>query len=101
MNIEWIKEKIRNGDYELSGHAEEERQVDKISMDDLEAALLAGSLLERYPNDPRGPSCLVLGYGERNRPIHIVCGKTPRGDLRIITVYLPGSPKWKTERERG
>jgi hypothetical protein len=57
-------------------------------------------ILEDYPNDPRGPSCLVLGYAHQGYPIHIVCGRTPRGDLRIITVYLPSLPKWLDERTR-
>ena len=59
MDIEWIKRQVRSGNYEFSGHAEDERQAERISIADVEAALLNGEMLEDYPNDPRGPSCLV------------------------------------------
>ena len=61
--------------------------------------VLKDEILEDYPDDPRGPSCLVLGYvGER--PLHIVCGYTPATWIRIITVYIPKPPKWTDERTR-
>jgi Domain of unknown function (DUF4258) len=60
LDIEWIKRQIRSGNYEFSGHAEDERQAERISIADVEAALLNGELLEDYPNDPRG-ELLSLG----------------------------------------
>jgi Domain of unknown function (DUF4258) len=77
LDIGWIKQQIRSGNYEVSGHAEDERQAERISIADVEAALLSAEMLEDYPNDPRGPSCLVLGYGIPGYPIHVVCGQTP------------------------
>jgi hypothetical protein len=65
LDIGWIKQQIRSGNDEVSGHAEDERQAERISIADVEAALLSAEMLEDYPNDPRGPSCLVLGYGIR------------------------------------
>ncbi|MBU0512040.1 MAG: DUF4258 domain-containing protein [Chloroflexi bacterium] len=44
---------------------------------DLETAIFNGEILEDYPDDPRGSSCLVSGYS-RNQAIHIVCGYTER-----------------------
>lgn len=100
MDINWLKEQIRKGDYEFSGHAEEERQVDKISIDEIEHALSGGDIIEDYPNDQRGPSCLILGYGEFGVPLHVVCGVGRQGTLRIITVYIPSAPQWIDERTR-
>jgi hypothetical protein len=52
-----------------------------------------GSLVEDYPEDPRGHSCLILGQGDHDRPIHVVCA--PKEDyLAIITAYIPGSGEW-------
>ena len=56
-------------------------------------------MLTNYANDPRGPSCLILGYSQ-NRPIHIVCGYTSVKWIRIITVYIPKLPKWANEKTR-
>jgi hypothetical protein len=40
-----------------------------------------------------GHSCLILGFGERNRPVHVVCA--PKEEyLAIITTYLPDPEKW-------
>jgi len=67
---------------------------------EIESALLNGEILETYSDDLRGESCLVLGYGEIGVPIHVVCGKTKQNSLRIITVYIPSTPKWLDDRTR-
>lgn len=66
-------------------------------------AIECGEIIENYPEDSRGHSCLMLGYGEGNRPIHVVCA--PKEDyLAIITAYIPGEADWadgyKTRRAR-
>lgn len=74
MELRWIRQRIRAGDYEFSAHADDERQAEKIPIAEVEVALLNGEILENYPTDPRGPSCLVLGYATAGYPIHVVCG---------------------------
>lgn len=101
MDIAWIRAKVHEGDYEVTSHAEEERQADKISIEEIESVLLNGEVLEEYSRDPRGPSCLVLGYGREGYPIHVVCGRTPSKQLRIITIYVPTPPRWIDPRTRG
>jgi hypothetical protein len=55
-----------------------------------------GIIVEDYPNDKRGHSCLLLGHGDGGRPIHVVC--SPREDyLAIITAYLPSVFEWNGE----
>jgi hypothetical protein len=52
-----------------------------------------GELVEDYAADPRGHSCLILGFGDDGRPIHVVC--SPKEDyLAIITAYLPDGQEW-------
>ncbi len=99
MEIEEIREGIKYDKYEICFHAEKERYAEDISISDLEAAISSGEILEDYANDPRGTSCLILGYSQ-NRPIHIVCGYTSIKYIRIITVYIPKLPKWTDERTR-
>lgn len=53
-----------------------------------------GELVEDYPEDARGHSCLILGYGTGETPIHVVC--SPKGDyLAIITTYIPNLEEWE------
>ena len=55
-----------------------------------------GEVIEEYLNDARGHSCLLLGFGDRERPIHVVCA--PReGYLAIITAYLPDANEWSSD----
>ena len=100
MNIDEIRKHITEGNYQVSFHAEKERYEEDISLDDIEKAILNGEILEDYPDDIRGKSCLILGYDSRKRSIHIICGYTSIQALRIITVYLPKLPKWLTNRKR-
>ena len=43
--IYWIVQQIKAGNYELSAHAEIERQADKLHLADLENALLHAEIL--------------------------------------------------------
>lgn len=64
-----------------------------IAPTEVRAVVEQGEVIEDYPDDPRGRSCLMLGYGDHGRPIHVVCA--PRDDyLAIITAYLPDPAEW-------
>jgi hypothetical protein len=96
MDINDIKEKVKNSKYKISfTHTEKLRQR-KIEIRELEGAIFTGEIIERYPADPRGPSCLILGYTQQNRPLHIVCGII-EGELLVITAYEPSLEEWKPD----
>jgi hypothetical protein len=100
FQIEWIQEKVRRAEYYLSEHGDQERQNDNLTLAEIEEALLTGRILEHYEDTGRGESCLVAGFTQTGKPIHLVCGA--RGDwLVIITIYVPRPPKFKTPYERG
>lgn len=101
MDIARVKELVRQRQYKTSHHAEVERESEAITIDDIKAAILNGELLEDYPDDQRGPSCLMLGTTENNRPLHIVLTILPQIEqVLIITVYIPTRPKWLDPRTR-
>ena len=100
MDIETIKHKVKNSDYYFSKHGDDERKNDNLSIAEIEEALLNGRILEAYKDDIRGESCLVVGFTNDAKPIHIVCG-TRDEILVIITVYIPTPPKFKNPYERG
>lgn len=88
MNIRVIRNKVRTEEFDLSSHAHQERQEEQITIEEIETAILKGSIIEQYPKDSRGPSCLVV-----SRSLHVVCGF--RGErLVIVTVYRPKKPVW-------
>ena len=98
--IEWIQERVRKGEYYFSRHGDQERQNDNLTIVEVEEALSTSRILEKYENTGIGESCLVAGFTNTGKPIHVVCGE--RGDwLVLITVYIPSPPKFKTPYERG
>lgn len=99
MNIKEIRAKIKQNEYEISFHAEKERYAEDISLADIEVAISCGEIIESYPEDTRGRSCLIAG-ASGSRAIHIVCGYTSLNWVRIITVYLPKPPKWRDSKTR-
>ena len=99
MNIDQIKEKVRDNQYMYSYHAEIERKADKLTFAQIETALLNSRILEQYADTGRGESCLVVGFAEEI-PIHAVCGW--RGEkIVLITVYVPRPPKFVDPWTRG
>lgn len=74
MDIERIRSRIRTGEYTISFTHTEKLRERMIEAADLEEAVFNGSIIEPYPDDPRGPSCLILGFSISGKPLHIVCG---------------------------
>jgi len=63
----------------------------------VECAILNGIIIEPYPDDPRGPSCLILGFTDKNKPLHIVCGRIEEDEILIITAYEPDPTEWGSD----
>ena len=64
-----------------------------ISTTDIRAVIANGEVIEDYPEDARGHSCLMLSF-VADRPLHVACA--PKGDyLAIITAYLPSDREWE------
>jgi len=73
-------------------NAEEEM----ITRDEVRQVIFEGEIIEDYPEDVRGHSCLMLAFTEKGRPVHVVCA--PKEDyLGIITVYVPTEEKWEAD----
>ncbi len=102
MDAQRIRDLVGTGKYEFSKHAEREREADEITVGELEEALCECDVIEDYADDPRGPSCLVLGFAGK-RPVHSVCAvKSDPDEVLIITVYDPSKrpEKWTADYRR-
>jgi hypothetical protein len=70
-----------------------------ITPHEVERVVMTGELVEDYPHDGRGHSCLLLGLGDNGRAIHVVC--SPKEDyLAMITAYLPDTTQWSSDYRR-
>jgi len=103
MKIERIREKVKVGKYIISFTHTEKMRLRKIAAQDMEEAIYKGTIIEPYPDDPRGASCLILGLTNKGRPLHIVCGRLKDDEILIITAYEPDAeewePDWKTRKK--
>ncbi len=91
-----IRKRIESGAYVISFTHTEKLRRRRIGAHDIEEAIQNGEVIEDYPGDPRGPSCLILGRsGER--PIHVVCGLMDAEEILIVTAYQPDPEEWESD----
>mgnify|MGYP006286026975 CR=1 FL=1 len=96
-----IRSKIRQRAYEFSRHALDQSIIRDISLVEVEQAILARSeLIDDYPEDKYGPSCLILGFTDGGRPLHVQCSYPDRPLVKIITLYEPDPNLWIEFRTR-
>ena len=100
MTIEKIRQKIAQGQFEYSRHAVDQSIIRRISVRELREAIATGEIIEDYPDDKYGPSCLVFGLTSANRPVHIQCSYPSRPLIKIVTVYEPDPERWIEFRVR-
>lgn len=96
-----IRDKIASRQYEYSKHAVDQTILRTISVSELEEAISNQSeVIEDYPEDKYGPSCLILGFTRGNRPLHVQCSYPSRPLIKIVTVYEPDPDLWTNLRIR-
>jgi Domain of unknown function (DUF4258) len=90
-----IRDKIWQRRYEFSKHAVDQSIIRKISVAEFEEAMTGvAEVIEEYPDDKYGPSCLILGYTKAGRPLHVQCSYPSRPLIKIVTLYQPDPTLW-------
>ncbi len=99
--LEDIRGKILRRQYEFSRHAVDQTIIRDISVAEVEEAISAKSeVIEDYPEDKYGPSCLILGFTKAGRALHLQCSYPSRPLVKIITLYEPDPRVWIDFRVR-
>lgn len=99
--LEEIQSKILRRQYEFSKHAVDPSIIREISIVEMHEAISGGDeIIEDYPEDKYGPSCLILGFTKTGRPLHIQCSYPSRPLIKIITLYEPDPDLWLDFRIR-
>ena len=89
-----IRNKIQQAQFEFAQHAVDQSILRLISVQELREAIDNSEIIEEYPDDKYGPSCLILGFTSKNRPIHIQCSYPSRPLIKIVTLYEPDPKLW-------
>ena len=89
-----IREKIEAGQFEFSRHAADQTILRHVTLQEIRETIANGEIIEDYPEDKYGPSCLILGYTQSGRPLHLQCSYPSRPLVKIITLYEPDANLW-------
>ena len=95
--FEAICHKIAEDKFEFSKHAVDQSILRRIRVHEIKEAIANGQLVEDYPQDKYGPSCLISGKTQLERTIHIQCSYPSRALIKIITVYEPNPELWNKD----
>ena len=97
--IETIKKQVRAGNYRFTIHAFERCVERSISPNQVKSSILAGEIIEDYPDDKYGPSCLIYGVTGEGKILHVQCSVEP---VWIVTAYDPTlhPEEWDREYKR-
>lgn len=90
-----LRSKVAAGEFEFSKHAVDQTIMRAISVQEVREAIAGSKVVEDYPNDKYGPSCLLLGYSFGGRPLHVHVSYPSRPLVKIITAYEPDPLVWE------
>jgi hypothetical protein len=92
--IEEIRKQLFSGLFDFSRHAFIQAVERNISELEIKEAGRNAEVIENYPDDKYTPSCLLLGFTENRRPLHIQVSLADIPLVKIITLYEPDEKGW-------
>jgi hypothetical protein len=98
--LDGIRDKVARNEFEFSRHAVDQTIRRLVSVEEIRQSIAAGEVIEAYPNDKYGPSCLIFGLTRTGRPLHVQCSYPSRPVIKIITIYQPDPNQWVEFRVR-
>lgn len=94
-----IKLLIAEGNIKISEHGYDELAADDLNVREIVAGTPNGSIIEEYPEYPKGPCVLILLRDKKGYPVHAVWG-VPFGTgspAVLVTAYRPDPERWEDD----
>lgn len=87
---------IRAGEILISEHGYDQLTEDNLSIRELLKGVANGTVIEEYPNYPKGPCILLFQQEQSANPVHVVWGITKGLDKPavLVTAYRPDPERW-------
>jgi hypothetical protein len=97
--VERIKEQVEAENFRFTIHGFERCVERHISPNEVRYAMLSGEVIEDYPEDKYGPSCLIYCLTKAGRILHVHCSIEP---VWVITAYDPtlNPDEWEADFKR-
>ncbi len=99
-SLEDIQRQLQAGSFEFTRHALKRAVERNIIDEEIREASINMEVIEDYPEDKYSPSCLLLGFTQENRALHIQVSKIESELVKIITLYEPDTVQWIDYRRR-
>lgn len=96
MDIDFIRQLVRQKRYTLSRHSDTRRARRNVPLEEIEAAILGGIIIQEYPNHQPLPRCVIRSTATTQRPIEVVCDVSYEEEWMTIVTVMRG----KTRRSR-
>jgi hypothetical protein len=101
MEIKNIIKAIQAHQIRITDHADEEKESDQLTFDEIYFSVLNGEIIEDYADDRPYPSCLIYGNTFSGDPVHSVWAFNDKNQWAVlITVYRPDPGRWIDFRQR-
>ena len=95
---ELLTDAVNNNRITWQRHAFQRMLERDISRFDVKRVLIDGEIIEEYKNDLPFPSYLILGFINKNKPLHVVTALDKKsGWCYIITAYRPDLSHFKAD----
>ena len=95
-----IRSQLSAGEFSFSRHALKRVVERNISEIEIKQIGMNANIIEEYPEDKYSPSCLLLGFTQTGRPLHIQVSRTDTDLVKIITLYEPNAEEWVNYSQR-
>jgi len=92
--IEQVRQQLTSGQFEFTRHAFKRTIERNISELKIRETANNVKIIEEYPDDKYSPSCLLLGFTQNKRPLHMQISVEDSEILKIITIYEPDEAQW-------
>ena len=93
-SIEEIQRQLQAGAFEFTRHAFKRSIERNIGEVEIKEASLTMEIIEDYPDDKYSPSCLLLGFIQDGRALHLQVSRRESDVIKIITLYEPDPAQW-------
>lgn len=93
--LEAIRQAFEQRTYLFTTHGSQRAAQRLITSAELETAMMNAEVIEDYPDDKYGPSCLLMGVADTGRVLHVQVSYPPT--VKIITVYEPSLADWEDD----
>ncbi len=92
--LDEVRKQLSVGEFEFSRHAFKRVVERSIADQEIREAGAQASVIEDYPDDKYSHSCLLLGFTQIRRPLHIQVSLAETDLVKIITIYEPDANEW-------